>query len=84
MADWQTWRNSYKEELGFTKDDQQKLKQWISDEIKSLTKLPGADKAETLYRALTGPVTPEVPASILQFHKEVYVVADEAAMSYFK
>lgn len=48
MADWQTWRNSYKEELGFTKDDQQKLKQWISDEIKSLTKLPGADKAEQI------------------------------------
>lgn len=51
---------------------------------KILLIVSGADKAETLYRALTGPVTPEVPASILQFHKEVYVVADEAAMSYFK
>ena len=48
MADWQTWRNSYKEELGFTKDDQQKLKQWISNEIKSLTALPGAGKAERI------------------------------------
>lgn len=48
MADWQTWRNSYKEELGFTKDNQQKLKQWISNEIKSLTALPGAGKAERI------------------------------------
>ena len=41
----------------------------------------GADKAEITARALLGPVTPEVPASILQFHPDVTVIADEAALS---
>ncbi len=39
----------------------------------------GASKAEALKKALRGPVTPEVPASILQLHPNVIVVADEAA-----
>ena len=43
----------------------------------------GADKADILYRALFGPVTPEVPASILQMHNDLIVVADEAALSKF-
>ena len=29
----------------------------------------------------TGPVTPQVPASILQFHRDVIVIADEAALA---
>lgn len=41
----------------------------------------GEDKAQALYDAFYGPVTPAVPASILQYHKNVYVVADEAALS---
>lgn len=41
----------------------------------------GTDKAEILYRSLFGPVTPEVPASILQLHNDVTVVADEEAIS---
>ncbi len=41
----------------------------------------GKEKAEVLSRALSGPVTPEVPASILQFHRDVTVVADEEALS---
>ncbi len=41
----------------------------------------GADKAAIIKAALTGPVTPEVPASILQFHPHVTVVVDEAAAS---
>ena len=41
----------------------------------------GAGKAEILYQSLFGPITPEVPASILQIHPDVTVVADEAAMS---
>lgn len=41
----------------------------------------GADKAEILQKALFGPVTPQVPASILQFHNNCIVVADEAALS---
>jgi glucosamine-6-phosphate deaminase len=34
----------------------------------------GADKEEIVRKALNGPVTPEVPASILQFHPNVTVV----------
>lgn len=34
-----------------------------------------------LCRSLFGPVTPEVPASILQMHPCVTVVADDAALS---
>jgi glucosamine-6-phosphate deaminase len=41
----------------------------------------GASKAEILYRSLFGPITPEVPASILQLHNDVTVVADEEALS---
>ena len=41
----------------------------------------GEGKAKILRDALYGPVTPKVPASILQFHKDVRVVADEAALS---
>jgi glucosamine-6-phosphate deaminase len=39
----------------------------------------GAGKAEILAQALTGKITPQVPASILQLHPHVTVVADEAA-----
>lgn len=41
----------------------------------------GADKASILKQVLTGPVTPQVPGSILQFHPDVTVIADEAALS---
>ncbi|MDY4561223.1 MAG: glucosamine-6-phosphate deaminase [Peptostreptococcus porci] len=41
----------------------------------------GEDKAEILDRALNGPITPEFPASILQLHNDVIVVADKAALS---
>lgn len=41
----------------------------------------GADKADILKASLTGPVTPRVPASILQLHNDVIVVADEAALA---
>ena len=44
----------------------------------------GADKAEIIAKSLTGPVTPQVPASILQFHNDVTVVCDEAAYSKLK
>ncbi|NLL76213.1 MAG: glucosamine-6-phosphate deaminase [Clostridiales bacterium] len=40
----------------------------------------GHGKADALCRALTGPVTPEVPASILQLHKNLTIVADEEAL----
>lgn len=41
----------------------------------------GENKAEALYQALYGPITPAVPASILQLHNNVSVVADEDALS---
>ena len=41
----------------------------------------GADKAEIVKKAFFGPVTPQVPASILQMHPNVIVVVDEAAAS---
>ena len=40
----------------------------------------GADKAEILQRVLQGPVAPEIPGSILQFHQNVTVVATEDAL----
>lgn len=41
----------------------------------------GADKAEAIRNSFFGPVTPQVPASILQFHRDVIVIADEAALA---
>lgn len=39
----------------------------------------GAEKAEALKMSLYGPVTPGVPASILQFHPNLTVIADREA-----
>ncbi len=50
---------------------------------KILLIVSGEDKAQILYDSLNGPVTPHVPASILQLHNDVTVVADEAALSCF-
>lgn len=41
----------------------------------------GVDKADALYKAILGPITPQVPASILQLHPDVTIIADEAALS---
>lgn len=48
---------------------------------KILMIVSGADKSETLAKALLGPVTPMVPASALQLHPDVTVVADAAALA---
>lgn len=48
---------------------------------KILVVVAGADKAEAVYKSFAGPVTPQVPASILQLHADVTVVGDKAAMS---
>ena len=48
---------------------------------KILVIVSGADKAQILEKVLHGPITPEVPASILQLHNDVTIVADEAALS---
>lgn len=39
----------------------------------------GADKAGILKKVVNGPITPQVPASVLQLHGDVTIVADEAA-----
>lgn len=39
----------------------------------------GADKSDILHKAFFGPVTPWVPASILQFHPNVTLICDRAA-----
>ena len=39
----------------------------------------GRDKAEILKAAINGPVTPLVPASILQMHSDFHVIADKEA-----
>lgn len=41
----------------------------------------GESKAEILYRSLFGPITPAVPASILQLHNDLTVVADDDALA---
>ena len=41
----------------------------------------GAGKAEIVKKAFFGPVTPEVPASILQMHPDFTLVGDEEALS---
>ena len=41
----------------------------------------GEDKSEIVRTAFTGPVTPQVPASILQMHPDVTIVGDRAAFS---
>ena len=43
----------------------------------------GKDKADILKASLTGPITPQVPASILQLHANLIVIADEAAHAAF-
>lgn len=48
----------------------------------NLLLVSGEAKAGILDRALTGPVTPDVPASILRTHPNVTVIADRAALKY--
>jgi glucosamine-6-phosphate deaminase len=40
----------------------------------------GEDKADIVKRVFTGPVAPDVPASILQLHPSVTLVGDRAAL----
>lgn len=50
---------------------------------KILLVVSGGDKADILQQALTGPVTPAVPGSILQLHPDLIVIADDAALARF-
>lgn len=46
-----------------------------------LVMVSGPEKAEAVKKAFAGPVTPQVPASILQLHPDVTLVGDKAALS---
>lgn len=48
---------------------------------KILVVVSGEDKADIVKKSFFGPVTPSVPASILQMHPDVTLIADEAALS---
>lgn len=41
----------------------------------------GESKKDIVKKAFLGPITPEVPASVLQLHNDVILVGDEAALS---
>lgn len=41
----------------------------------------GKDKAKALNAVVNGPITPQVPGSVLQLHPNVIIVADEDALS---
>jgi len=44
----------------------------------------GESKAKIMREALFGPITPMVPASVLQLHQNVIVIVDEAAAKYLE
>lgn len=48
---------------------------------KILVVVSGEDKAEAVAKAFAGPITPEVPGSVLQLHPDVILVGDKAALS---
>ena len=54
---------------------------WARSPRPCLLVVSGEDKARAVRDSFFGPVTPKVPASVLQFHHDVTVVADEAALS---
>lgn len=56
----------------------------IMSAAKILLLVSGEDKAEALYETLCGAITPQVPATVLQLHPDVTVIADEAALSKFE
>ena len=49
---------------------------------KILVVVNGQGKAEILRKVVCGPITPQVPASVLQLHPDVTIVADDAALSF--
>lgn len=47
---------------------------------KILVIVSGAEKAAILDQVINGPITPLVPASVLQLHNDVTIIADEEAL----
>ena len=56
----------------------------IMDAKRCLLLASGESKAEAIAHAVEGPITAEVPASVLQMHPRTIVVIDEAAASQLK
>ena len=56
----------------------------IMDAGKIVVVVNGKGKAQILKEVIEGPITPSVPASILQLHKNVTIVADQDALSLLK
>jgi glucosamine-6-phosphate deaminase len=54
----------------------------IMNARKILLVASGKNKAEALHKAFYGDITPKLPASILQLHWDVTVIADKQAWSY--
>ncbi len=55
--------------------------QTIMEAKKVLVIVNGEEKASIVNQAFLGPITPLVPASILQLHPDCTLIADEAALS---
>ncbi len=55
--------------------------QTIMQAKKVVVVVSGEDKAAIVKKAFFGPVTPQVPASVLQFHNDFILVGDAAALS---
>lgn len=55
--------------------------QTIMQAKKIIVAVSGQGKASIVKEAFFGPITPQVPASVLQLHSDVTVVGDEAALS---
>lgn len=53
----------------------------IMQAMRILIIVSGEDKAQIVKETFTGPVTPSVPASVLQLHNNVTLVGDEGALS---
>ena len=53
----------------------------IMQAMRILIIVSGEDKAQIVKETFTGPVTPAVPASVLQLHNNVTLVGDEGALS---
>jgi glucosamine-6-phosphate deaminase len=56
----------------------------IMNAEKILVVVNGEGKAQILKEIIDGPITPSVPASILQLHRDVTIVADKSALSLLK
>jgi len=41
----------------------------------------GEEKADIVYDMIHGPISPQVPASVLQLHTNLILILDEAAAS---